>query len=148
MKLTRAIGRAVKPFVNVPRWLGISQLRANAAAIVKMMQDLRIHRPPVRKEEFNEAMERLNLSEEDIKQRMKTCLLLSILYSTAALLFLIYTVYMILHGHLGMILGLLITVLMSVFAYREHFWYFQMKTRSLGNSFKGWVHFLFRGNRK
>jgi hypothetical protein len=37
---------------------------------------------------------------------------------------------------------------MAVFAYREHFWYFQMKTRTLGNTFQDWFSFLLRGIRR
>jgi intracellular multiplication protein IcmV len=79
---------------------------------------------------------------------MKHCLLMSILYFIAGLLFLTYTLYMILHLHLGMILGLLVTALMMLFAYREHFWYFQMKTRKLGNTFKDWLSFVLRRGHK
>lgn len=144
MKVSSALGRVFKPFVNFPRWMNLRQLRANAAAIAKMIQDMRIHRPEVRRESFDEAIQRMNLTDEDIKDRMRTCLTLSVVYSFAALCFLIYTFYMIWHGHLGMILGILITALMAVFAYREAFWYFQMKTRTLGNTFRDWLSFLFK----
>lgn len=149
MKVTRGLGRVFKPFVNFPRWMGLRQISANAAGIVRMIKDLRIHRPEVRQESFEEAMERMNLTEEIIKERMKTCLFLSLTYTFAAICFFAYTLYMIFHGHLGMIMGALVTTLMAVFAYRESFWYFQMKTRTLGNSFKDWVSFILRrGARK
>ncbi|MBA2654537.1 MAG: hypothetical protein H0U71_05675 [Gammaproteobacteria bacterium] len=148
MKVTKRVGRVVKPFVNFPRWMGFGQLWANYEAIVKTIKDMRIHRPPVRTETFEEAKARLHLTDEDIQQRKRNCLILSIIYFTATLIFFIYSLYMIIHGHLGMILGLLITALMAAFTYREHFWYFQLKTRTLGNSFKDWLHFLFRGKRK
>lgn len=148
MKPTRAVGRVIKPFVNFPRWMGLRLIMSNGSAIVKMVQDMRIRPPAVRKETFEEAVARLNLSEEEIKSRMRHCLILSIIYSVAALILLVYTIYMVIHGHLGMILGILLTVLIAVFAYREHFWYFQMKTRMLGRTFKEWLIFLFRGARK
>lgn len=144
MKATTALGRMIKPFVNVSRWMGLAQLKANAVAIKKMIQDLRIHRPPVRQETFEEAMQRMNLTEEILKSRIKTCLWLSILYTVAAIVLLTYSIYMIVHGQLGMIIGILLTGLMMVFAYREHFWYFQMKTRKLGNTFRDWVSYILR----
>lgn len=147
MKVTKALGRIIKPLVNFPRWMGVQKIRENGRAIVKMIKDMRIYRPTVRQESFEEAMIRMHLSEEDIKARMKTCLILSIVYSCCTLLFLIYTVYMVWHGHLGMILGFLVTILVAVFAYREHFWYFQMKTRTLGRTFKEWASFLLKGAR-
>lgn len=148
MKVTSALGRVVKPFVNFPRWMGLTQVWANGRAIVKMLKDLRVHRPPTHTESFEEAIQRLNLTEEDVKERIRHCFILTIVYTTATLFFLFYTIYMVIHGHLGMILGILLTALMATFAYREHFWYFQMKTRSLGNGFKDWLFYLLRGKRK
>lgn len=148
MKVTKRLGRAIKPFVNFPRWMNLGQLRDDGRAILKSIQDLKVHRPPVRKETFDEAMTRLHLTEDDIQKRIKNCLLLSILYYSCALIFLIYTIYMVVHGHLGLIIGFLITALMLVFAYREHFWYFQLKTRTLGNTFHNWLSYIFRGGRK
>jgi intracellular multiplication protein IcmV len=124
--------------------MGLRQLRVNAAAIKAMFQDLRMYRPEVRRETFEEALQRLNLTEDQLKERMRTCLIMSCLYSFAALCFFIYSIYMIIHLHLGMILGILITILMAVFAYRESFWYFQMKTRKLGNTFQDWVSFMLK----
>lgn len=144
MKVTSAFGRIFKPLVNFPRWMNLGQLKANAAAIKKMIQDMRLYRPAIREETFEEAMQRLNLTEEILKERMRTCFILGLLYTVGAIGFLIYTIYMIWHGHLGMILGILITVLLAVFAYRESFWYFQMKTRKLGNTFKDWVSYILR----
>jgi intracellular multiplication protein IcmV len=147
MKATRRIGRVLKPLVNVKLWMGLSQLIVNAKAILRNFNDMKVRRPAVRKETFEEAVARLNFSEDDIKNRMRSCLKLAIIYYFASLLFLVYTIYMMVHLQLGMVLGLLITTLMAVFAYREHFWYFQLKTRRLGNSFRNWLTFVFRGRK-
>ncbi len=148
MKVTTVIGRVIKPLVNFPRWMGARQLKTNADAIIKMVKDLQLRRPPLRQETFEEAIVRLHLSEEDIRQRMRVCLTLSIIYSCLMILFLAYTIFLILHFSLGMILAALVTMLMASFVYREHFWYFQMKTRKLGNTFQDWVSFLVRGKLK
>jgi intracellular multiplication protein IcmV len=147
MKATRRIGRVLKPLVNVKLWMGLSQLIVNAKAILRNFNGMKVRRPAVRKETFEEAVARLSFSEDDIKNRMRSCLTLAIIYYFASLLFLVYTIYMIVHLQLGMVLGLLITTLMAVFAYREHFWYFQLKTRRLGNSFRNWLTFVFRGRK-
>lgn len=147
MKVTSRIGKVFKPFVNFPRWMNLRQLWANGRGIVRTLKDLKVHRPSVKAETFEEAMQRLHLTEEDIIKRRKNCLILSIVYAFLTLIFFIYTVYMVIHLHLGMIIGLLITALMATFAYREHFWYFQLKTRTLGNTFQDWLAFLFRGRK-
>lgn len=148
MKATRRIGRVIKPFVNFPRWMGLSMLLANGKAIVNMLKEMKIYRPAIRSESFEQAKQRLRLTDEDIKSRIRNCLILSVIYYLSTLAFLLYTLYMIFHGCIGMIVGLLITILMAVFAYREHFWYFQLKTRSLGNSFHDWVAYVLGRRRK
>jgi intracellular multiplication protein IcmV len=147
MSVFGRVGQAFKPLVNAKKWMGLPQLIVNAQAILRTFNDMKVRRPAVRKETFEEAVARQNLSEDDIKNRMRNCLTLAIIYYLAGLLFLVYTTYMIVHLQLGTVLGLLITILMAVFAYREHFWYFQLKTRTLGNSFRDWLTFLFRGRK-
>jgi intracellular multiplication protein IcmV len=148
MGVASRIGRVFKPLVNFPRWMGLNQLWANGRAIVKMVKDMKVHRPITHSESFEEAKARLHLSEEDLEKRKRTCFALSLVYSFAALCFLVYTLHMIIRLQLGMIVGILITILMAVFAYRESFWYFQMKTRTLRNTFKDWLSFILRGARK
>jgi intracellular multiplication protein IcmV len=145
MKVTRRIGKIIKPLVNFPRWMGVNQLRINAQFITTIWQDLKLHRPPVRRETFAEAKTRLNLTEDDIQKRLNNCLLLSVIYGLCTLILLGYTLYLIIHFQLGVILSFLLTSLMAALAYREHFWYFQLKTRTLGNSFSNWLSFLLRG---
>jgi hypothetical protein len=144
MSLTKRVGRLFKPFVNFPKWMGLTRLVANARGIKKSIEDIRVHRPTVRVETFEQAMTRLHLTEKDIELRKRTCLILSIVYSLTTFLLLIYTLYLIIHLRLGAIIGLLITGLMAVFAYRESFWHFQMKTRKLGNTYRDWLSYMLR----
>lgn len=149
MKVTRAIGRIIKPFVNFPRWMNLNQLSNTAKTIVGTIKDLKTERQaPIRKETFEEARKRLNLSEEDLQERMKFCFRLSIIYLLVGLLFFAYTIYLIMHLSIGFILALLITALMFAFSFQQHFWYFQIKTRQLGATVKEWRNFLFRGAKK
>jgi intracellular multiplication protein IcmV len=143
----RRLGRMVKPLVNFPRWMGLSQILAQARIIAGLFKDFRSYpTEQVRKETFAEAMQRLNLTEQDIQARMKQCLWLSIIYTLVALVFLVYAIYLIMHGLLGsFILALLLTALMTTFAYQQSFWYYQIKTQQLGVSFKVWLKFLLRG---
>jgi intracellular multiplication protein IcmV len=143
MKFTRALGRMIKPLVNFPRWMGLYQILVQARIIVGLFKDFRSYpTEQVRKETFAEAMQRLNLTEQDVQARMKQCLWLSIIYALVALIFLAYTVYLIMHGLLSFILALLLAALMAAFAYQQSFWYYQIKTQQLGASFKAWLKFL------
>jgi intracellular multiplication protein IcmV len=147
MKVTRAVGRVFKPLVNFPRWMGLSQIWRQGQGIYRMIQDMRRPEQPIVRETFEEALKRLNISESDLKERMKFTYRFALIYTFFGLIFLAYTIYMIFHGLLGSILGLLITALLFTFAYREHFWYYQMKVRRLGCSFREWLNYLVRGTR-
>lgn len=148
MKITRALGRVVKPFVNFPRWMGLNQLVNTAKSILGGIKDLKTdQKVPVRKETFTEAKARLHLTEKDIEEREKFCFRLSILYFFVGLIFLAYTIYLISRLNIGFILGFLVTGLLFAFAFQQHFWYFQIKTRQLGATVKDWRNFLLRGSK-
>ncbi len=148
MGVTKRAGRVLKPLVNFPKWMGLRQLLDNFQNIRKMLRDLKMHRPVIRKESFEEAVTRMHLTEEDIHNRKRSCWILSWVYSLITILLFIYSTYLLFHLIFNCILGFLITALMAVFAYRESFWYFQMKTKSLGNNFQDWVRYILRGGRK
>lgn len=148
MGIMSRVGRVFKPLVNFPRWMGAGQLRTNVEDIRKNIQDLKIRRPEVRTETFEEAMVRMHLTEEDIKKRMRFCFIFCLIYAFIALILLGYSIYLIIHLKLGAIISLLITAMMAVFAYRESFWYYQMKTKTLGNTFHNWLSYMLRGGRK
>lgn len=149
MKVTRAIGRVVKPFVNFPRWMNLNQLWNTGRSIAGTLKDLKVEtNAPIRKETFEEAQQRLKLTDEDLNHRMKFCFRLSMIYLLVGLLFLAYTIYLILHLSIGFILALLLTALMFAFSFQQHFWYFQIKSRQLGATVKDWRNYLFRGAKK
>ena len=94
---------------------------------------------------FAEAMQRLNLTEEQVTEQMKIRLHMALIYIGIALAIFIYAIYLLINGHFfAGILAITLGVLMSVYAYREHFWYMQMKQHKLGCTFKEWVEFTFK----
>lgn len=144
MSIMGRMGKIIKPLVNFPRWMGFRQILDNGRNIVKTIQDLKIRRPAVRDESFAQAMLRLNLNESDLQERKRFCFYQAIIYFILALIFFIYTIYLILHFSLGVILSFLLALLMTTFAYREFFWYVQIRKKKLGCTFREVLAFLFR----
>lgn len=147
-KTFKAIGRVAKPFVNFPNWMGWKQIASdgkNVQALAKSFMALKKKRTP-RVESFEEAKARLKLTEEALALRTKSFLQMAIIYSIFGVLLLAYTIYIIIAGStfLGVFLGLALTFSAFAMSYREHLWYFQMKQRRLGCTFKDWSSFVLR----
>jgi intracellular multiplication protein IcmV len=149
MGILRGIGKTFKPLVNFPRWMDIRSASTTAKEIGKNAKDLFIPQKAKHKETFAEAVLRLNLTEEDIQLRMKSLLRMATIYCSIAILLVAYTVYLLANAHLfAGLLGTVLTVLALSFAFREHFWYFQMQQRHLGCTIKQWFIATFLGAKK
>ena len=139
-KSRKRIRKAVKPFVNFPRWAGFSFVAGAGRAIYDTAREFGLKKKDARTETFEEAMKRLKLTEQDIQHRIKTCKTMTLVYCLGALGLLGYMVHLLLLGHwVASFISLLLSGLALIFAYRESFWAFQMKTRRLGCSFNDWL---------
>jgi intracellular multiplication protein IcmV len=144
----RRIGRVVKPFVDFPRWMGWRNLKENGHMVGGLARDLLKSgkKVEVRKETFEEAIERLNLNEAAITARKKDLLFMTAVYLVVAVALIIYAVYLlvVLGLWLGAIMAVVVCCLSLSLAFRQHFWYIQMKYRRLGFTFNDWVNATFR----
>ena len=150
-KVFRSVGKVAKPFVNFPHWMGWKQLSADSKGVVALAKSFFSlkKKKTIRSETFDEAKSRLKLTEENLSARQKTFLQMAIAYLVMGLLLLAYTVYVIAEGTTisGVILSLILTLSAFAMSYREHLWYFQMKQRRLGCTFKEWLAFILSGGR-
>ena len=132
--------------VNVKKWSNFDEVAASARFVTKSVKDLCQPQKgsSMSSSSFAEMMQKLNLTEDDIKKRMKYFLYYFVVYFFSALCLFFYMGYLIATS--GRILSVLVTMilglLMTVYAVREHFWYMQLKTRKLGCSFRDWLAFL------
>lgn len=99
---------------------------------------------PKRKESFEEALARLNLSEQDIHNRTKEFKRLIAVFLFLFVGLLVYLLYAIYEkawiASLGTS-GILLFVCAQLFRY--HFWLFQIKQQRLGCTFREWCRALF-----
>lgn len=152
MKVIRGVGKLVKPFVNFPSWMGLRQLSSSGKGIANTAKG--IYQPDagankvVRKETFAQAVKRLNLSEQDLQQRLKTFWNMTLVYIFVALGLFGYGACLCFDGHFAAaFLSFILTALALSLALRQHFWYFQIKQRRLGCSMKEWFKGIFRGTK-
>lgn len=146
MKIVRGFGKMVKPFVNFPQWMGLGQITTVGKDIKDTTVSLLKQPKAVRQETFEQAIARLRLSEKDLQQRMQYFLRMTMFYCGVAVLLFIYAIYLMFTGELAaFFLSFVLTLMALSFAFRQHFWYFQLKHRKLGCTVKDWLNGAFGG---
>ncbi len=146
MSKNGVIKRSFKSLVNVRRWLAFDEVKGHGRMIVSLVKGLTKFKkePSLPDETFEQAMARLGLSEQDIKQRMKVRLHLVAIYLLIAFVLFIYMMYSFIKGHfLAGFFSTLLIALMSAYAFREHVWYTEMKYHKLHCTFKEWLMLAF-----
>lgn len=92
-------------------------------------------------ETYEEAMERLALTNDDIAQRKKEFHQLFLSFMCIGFAVVVYGAYMLFMGHPWLTL---ISMLLSLYAFANafkfHFWLYQIKQKRLGCTFKEWLN--------
>ena len=129
-----------RTFFDLPRWMSVKQyVEVNKTLYTKIQDSFRIAQAQ-REETFAAAMHRLQLSEQDLKERTAANQrgLTIMLVFIALLCF--YGFYLIFSGAVaGTLVILAVIALSAVRAFQYSFWNFQIKNKMLGCSFKDWL---------
>lgn len=126
--------------VRVDRWIGVSELRHTTNQLITYAVDNLSVKKANRIETFDEAMERLNLEEKNIAQKLNEFKLLCGIFILMAIAVFSYAVYMATVGfYMACLISLSLTAYMLAMAFRFHFWAFQIKNRKLGCTFQEWL---------
>ena len=134
-----------KSFVDVRRWVFYDEIINNAKIIVNLGKSvLMLEKNPITKETFAEAVERLQLSENDLALKEKHFFQFTLSYLIIGFLLLCYATYLLWFAGVLMVGSavIIMALLMFVYAYREHFWFMQIRKRKLGCGFIEWVRFV------
>lgn len=149
MKIASGVKKVVKPFVDVPTWLGYRQLADSTKSIWDVLKNLFVPQKAGPQEDFSAAMARFNLSETDVQQRANAFTRLALIFLFIACGVFAYAIYMIWEGSIrGTLASLAITLIAIAFAFRYHFWSFQIKQRKLGCTLRDWLDSGFAGSNK
>jgi intracellular multiplication protein IcmV len=129
-----------KTFFNPSAWLGYDFLKAQTLFIYGLFKQVFAKPTPEHEETFEQAVKRLHLSEKAIHETQQSYFLYAMGFLILSVLTIIFGFYLLLvHATLaGWILSLPVAALLLSQAFRYHFWYFQMKHRKLGCTFKEW----------
>lgn len=129
-----------KTFFDPRGWLGYDTLKSSSMGLWVILKNLVAIEKPVRQETFEAAMQRLNLTEDDLIKTARSCKIFTtifLLLGSASFLSCFY--FLIHHGTLaGFILAIATSAVFFSQAFRYHFWLFQIKHRKLGCTFEEW----------
>ncbi len=136
--------------LNPMRWIGFEQIAGNAKTIKNLADGIvkasGKEESPTHPHSFEEAMQRYGLSEDDIKQRMRTAVQISVICLLLSIPMMGYAIYLFVKNFpLSAFVCIMLTLLLWAYAFREHFNYFQMKQRRLGCTFKEWFVYTVKG---
>lgn len=150
MGVKKVLKKTIGGGLNVKNWVGYDNLKDNTRVVGHLAKGVfkREQKEPI-KESFDEALKRLNLSEDDLKQRMKTAKQVTLFCLSLSGLILLYTLYLLSKGQLlSSVMSLMLTCISGVYALREHFNLYQMRQRRLGCSFQEYVSSLIGKGKK
>lgn len=134
------VGKLLRRMFNVREWIDWSRIKAGGEYISKGAKQVFIATPMHPVESFAEAQRRLKLTDDNVAIRGRALLRTSLIMLCLAILLFCYTIYHFIWGsiHSG-ILSFSLFLLSMGFAFRYHFWYFQITQRKLGCTFNDWV---------
>jgi intracellular multiplication protein IcmV len=121
-------------------WLDTERTQGFLVYIVDMFKKLFYLQPQQSEESFLDVKERLKLDDAALLKQQKKLLSLSLFMLFLAVLILGYIFYQALYGSfVGAVLSVVVMFIALALAFRYHFWYFQLKRKKLGCSFKEWL---------
>lgn len=148
-KIKGALVWTFKPFVNFTEMLGFSSLKGTLKDII---HDVKVvastPEANAADENFEEAAKRLHLSEKVIARKAADFLRLAIIFAVMGVVILVYAMTLGWRGDLStFVLAFAVSLLAFGYAFRFHFWYFQVKSRKLGCTFYDWYSSSFKGDK-
>ncbi len=136
----RAAKWATKPAVDFPSWMGFKQIAGLSAGIIgNLKQAFGVKKEADHAETFDQAVARLQLTEEAIAAQGKNFLRLTLIFALIGLAILGYAIFLLWDGLIaGGCLAIILAVLSFANGFRYHFWYFQVKHCKLGCTVREW----------
>lgn len=125
---------------RVKEWFGTDTIVSNFHNIRDNFKSTFTQQQAELSETFEEALVRLNLTEEDINHRRIEFRRLFIIFSIIAVVIFIYSIIIaVLRNNIGgFFMGFAITLYALSHAFKYHFWLYQINKRKLGCTVREW----------
>lgn len=125
---------------KVNKWFGIDQVKDSSKNFLNLGRSVFIPQQSDHVETFEQAMQRLNITEAELKQRQKEFTRLMIVYLLISIAIFCYSIYIVVeHKNLmGFMMGFAVTLYSLTYVFRYHFWIYQIKNKKLGCTLREW----------
>lgn len=127
--------------VRVDKWLSVDYLKETSGHFKSLLVDVVVPKKARYSETFDEAVQRLNLSDSDLQARMHEFTKLFYFFIILSVTVIAYGLYL---AYVGSFVPALIAMCLSLYsftqAFRFHFWLFQLKNRKLGCTLREWFN--------
>lgn len=126
---------------NLRGWFDYDRIRSYSKYLSEGIKKMVVPRKSSEKKQvsFAEMAAKMNLTEAQLKKRCQGLYRLSLLMTAIAIGIFSYSIYHLFHLNLKAgIVSFIVTFVALALAFRYHFWYFQIKNRKLGCTFREW----------
>lgn len=124
--------------------MGLDDVFTRMRSLPNLFYGLTTVKKTLHKETFEDAVVRMNLTKEDLKNKQNAFLNAAIVFFACGLLSMVYaSSFMFSHKWQGSILATMVAIIFFSHAFQTHFWYTQMRKRRLGLSIREWLCALF-----
>jgi intracellular multiplication protein IcmV len=141
MGILKWTGKAFTSVVNirVDHWLGVEHIKHSVKQTINSNKDIFIPEQAERVETFEESLNRLDITEKDLKTKETNFIRLFAIHLLISLIIFCYSIFLFYNKNwIGGIMALCLISYPLSLAFRFHFWLFQIKNRKLGCSIKEW----------
>lgn len=142
MAFLKRLSRITKPILDVPSALNTQRLRRDARTLKELFRiAFRRRRESLELENFDEAVERLHLTEKDLLARQREFKVLAWILLGIFFILLGYVIFNVYAGNWYAVgPSLVVSLIVLMLSFRYCFWYFQVKNKQLGYTFREWWH--------
>jgi intracellular multiplication protein IcmV len=130
-----------KSLFNLRVWFAVDHVRSGAGFIRSLSKQLisSLDQPKRPNQEFEQAVVEQGLSPQQVELAQRNYFRNALFFLILGVLFAINSMYLIYQQMLlSGAVSFAVTLMTFVFSLKSHFWYFQIKNRKLGCTFKEW----------
>ncbi len=126
--------------LRVTKWMALDQVKGSYTQLAKITRSIFNPEQAERTETFEQALQRLQLTQAEIDQRQIEFTRLMIIYILVAAGIFAYSVWIAyaFKNIYGFFMGFSITIYGLSLAFKYHFWVYQIKHRKLGCTLREW----------
>lgn len=137
--IRKTAGFVLRSYLPIKSAIGPDNYRESFGACKTIIKSVFKRSKATNPETFDEALERMSITEADLKERYLDYQKMYYLFLAVASALFLYSFYLLFTGFLfAFFLSLSVTALSAVMAFKRHFWMFQVRQRRLGCTLREW----------